>query len=63
MLRKWDGDRSQIFSDLQKWLDEELEIIRARLTSEQAVLYGEYDRMISEAEFRVAIVVPLSSLK
>jgi hypothetical protein len=41
---------------------EEFGAIRARLMAEQSALYGEYDRLRSEAEFRVAIVLPLVSL-
>lgn len=37
-------------------------MVRARLMAEQTVLYGEYDRAISEAEFRVGVLVPLVPL-
>jgi hypothetical protein len=45
--------------EVEDWLDRELQIVRPRLMAEQTVLYGEHDRMVSEAEFRVQIVVPL----
>lgn len=41
---------------------EDLQAVRARLMAEQTTLYGEYDRLQSEAEFRVAILLPLTTL-
>jgi hypothetical protein len=43
-------------------LDNDREVLRARLMAEQEMLYGEFDRYKSEAEFRSSISIPLSTL-
>jgi hypothetical protein len=40
-------------------LIDDYEILRTRLMASQGTLYGEYDRLIAEAEFRIGISVPL----
>jgi hypothetical protein len=37
----------------------DMNLVRSRLMAEQTTLYGEYDRIESEAEFRAALVPPL----
>jgi hypothetical protein len=73
LLRRSDSDgvRFRAGDELDKQIDalftgslpeDELEIVRARLMAEQTMLYGDYDRLRAESEFRVAIFIPLMVL-
>jgi hypothetical protein len=39
--------------------DDDYEQLRARLMATQGPLYGEYDRLVAESEFRFAVTLPL----